>query len=157
MRQGFFIIYLNLKKVSRNRTEILWAGFKSSRGHVVLALGRHFATIFSAWRFQHAVPNYSHTYLYSKKKNWSDRNISVSSKAGRDNCSPMYSASVAFLRVRTINREYNRLLRLIRIISCTWKYQLQMINLIIHKYQFQTHFEWRLQTTLSLSSNLQIK
>jgi len=46
------------------------------------------------------------------KRKWSDSNISVSPKAGRGNRFPIYSASVAFPRVRRINIKYNTKIQL---------------------------------------------
>ena len=62
---------------------------------------RHFPALSPAWWSWQAVLNYSNISI----KLLADSNILASPKAGRGNCLPMYSASVAFLRVRIINIE----------------------------------------------------
>ena len=66
---------------------------------------KHFAIISSAWKIN---KQYQITVIrISITKKNSVSNISASPKAGQGNRFPENSTSVAFLRVRRINREYN--------------------------------------------------
>ena len=62
---------------------------------------RHFTALSPAWWSWQAVPNYCNI----STKLLADSNILASPEAGQVIVYPMYSASVAFLRVRRINIE----------------------------------------------------
>ena len=71
------------------------------RRRINIEIKRHFTAHSPAWWSWQAVLNYSHISINLQ----SDSNILVSQEAGRGNCLPCISASVAFLRVRRINIE----------------------------------------------------
>ena len=89
--------------------------------------GKHCFTAFSLLALLISSSKF-HSYLYKTKKTKQkfqlNINISASPKAGRDNCLPIYSVSVAFLQVRKISQSGEikgnkiNISRIVKIIIC---------------------------------------
>ena len=74
-------------------------GSKPTRAILLCPWEKHFTALSPAWWSWQAILNYSHISI----KLQAESNILASPEAGQVIAYPMYSASVAFLRVRRMN------------------------------------------------------